>query len=486
MNDFVTSTTRDLGPIVVQYAGLLILAIVAPLLWLAIGRRIYPHTPLVVLLAVPCALTFGLLIDSRMLAIVLVVDILVPVIAVLDLLTLPGLKSLAVERQMTRVASLRKSHKVTLHLSNLSNRRLAAWVRDDIPQEFEPTPKEFILLLGPRSRTTVHYELNSSRRGAFVLRQINVRVRSLLGLWKRFLIYPVESPLHVYPDMKQLAEYAILARTNRLSMMGVRRTRKVGLENDFERLRDYTLDDNYRYIDWRASARRHKLTVKDFQTSQSQRIIFLVDCGRLMTSEAAGLSLLDHALNSALMLSYVALRQGDSVGMVCFSDQILASVPPKGGMNQMNQLLHASFDRFPELVESRYDEAFLYLATHCKKRSLVVLITNIIDEVNAHQVQSYLGTLVGRHLPLGVLLRDHRLFDAADIELPVAAGATAVATANDADLYRAAAAAEILTWRHQVLRDLEHKGVLALDVFPEDMTAPLVNAYLEVKARHLL
>jgi uncharacterized protein (DUF58 family) len=187
------------------------------------------------------------------------------------------------------------------------------------------------------------------------------------------------------------------------------------------------------------------------------------------------------------MLSYVALRQGDSVGMVCFSDQILASVPPKGGMNQMNQLLHASFDRFPELVESRYDEAFLHLATHCKKRSLVVLITNIIDEVNSHQVQSYLGTLVGRHLPLGVVLRDHRLFDAADVELPLAAAVGAGgAPHNDADLYRAAAAAEILTWRHQVLRDLEHRGVLALDVFPEDMTAPLVNGYLEVKARHLL
>jgi uncharacterized protein (DUF58 family) len=275
--------------------------------------------------------------------------------------------------------------------------------------------------------------------------------------------------------MKQLAEYAILARTNRLSLMGVRRTRKIGLENDFERLRDYTPDDNYKFIDWRASGRRNKLTVKDFQTSQSQRIIFLLDCGRLMTNEATGLSLLDHSLNAALMLSYVALRQGDSVGMVAFADRILSFVPPRGGMNQMNRLLHASFDRFPELVESRYDEAFLYLATHCKKRSLVVLISNLIDEVNAHQVQSYLGTLVGRHLPLGVLLRDHRLFDAADLE-PL----------DDPQLYRAAAAAEILTWRHQVLRDLEHQGVLALDVFPEDMTAPLVNSYLEIKARHLL
>ena len=176
-----------------------------------------------------------------------------------------------------------------------------------------------------------------------------------------------------------------------------------------------------------------------------------------------------------LMLSYVALRQGDSVGMIAFSDQIHAFVPPRGGMNQMNRLLHASYDRFPSLVESRYDEAFLYLASHCKKRSLVVLVTNVIDEVNSHQVHQYLASLVGRHLPLGVLLRDRQLFSAADIPNPRAD-----------QLFRSAAAAEILTWRHQVLTDMEYKGVLCLDVFPEDMTAPLVNRYLDIKARHLL
>ena len=195
----------------------------------------------------------------------------------------------------------------------------------------------------------------------------------------------------------------------------------------------------------------------------------------MMTNESAGLSLLDHAFNAMLLMSYVALRQGDSVGLVCFSNEVHTFVPPRSGMKQMNQLLHASFDRFPQMVESRYDEAFLYLRTHCPKRALVVLITNVIDEVNSHQIEQYLGSIVGRHLPLGVLIRDHRLFDAADH--PVG---------PENSLYRAAAAAEILTWRHQVLTDLEHNGVLTIDTFPEDMTAPLVNRYLEIKARHLL
>ena len=141
--------------------------------------------------------------------------------------------------------------------------------------------------------------------------------------------------------------------------MGVRRVRKVGTDNEFERLRDYTLDDNYKHVEWRTTARRNKLTVKDFQTSQSQRIIFLLDCGRMMTNEAKGLSLLDHSLNAMLMLSYVALKQGDSVGMICFSDSVHAYVPPNGGMNQRKNLLHSSVDRCPQMVDARYDQVVL-------------------------------------------------------------------------------------------------------------------------------
>lgn len=255
----------------------------------------------------------------------------------------------------------------------------------------------------------------------------------------------------------------------------MRRTRRAGQDNDFERLRDYQQDDNYKHIDWRASARRQKLTVKQFQTDQSQRVIFMLDCGRMMTNEYDGLSLLDYALNSVLMLSYVALHQGDSVGMICFSDKIHTYVPPAGGKRQMNRILHAGFNQFPTLVQSRFDEAFLYLSTHCRRRSLVVLVTNVIDQVNANQVQNYMQNLIGCHLPLLVLLRDHRIFESADNPAP-----------DPSVLCRSAAASQILVWRDQVIRRMRATGSLTLDVFPDQMTSPLVNQYLEIKARHML
>ncbi len=438
-------------------------------------RKCFPTAALVALFAIPTLTTLLLIQKSDILPLVVALDLAVVAAAAVDLFLVAHRSDFRVERQCQKIVSLEKTHHVTLTITYTGRRTCILWVRDDVPQEFYAQPEEFTLRMTPRSRAHVKYDLIAGRRGAFRLERVYLRVRSRFGLWKRYLSLNLEQQLHVYPDMQQLSKYAILARTNRLSLIGVRRTRKIGTDNEFERLRDYTLDDSYRNIDWRATARRSKLTVKDFQASQSQRLIFLIDCGRMMTNLASGLSLLDHSLNAMLMLSYVALQKGDSVGMIAFSERVHAFVPPKGGMNQMNQLLHASFDRFPALVESRYDEAFFYLSAHCQKRALVILVTNVIDEVNANQIHQYLSSISGRHLALGVLLRDHRLFQAAEAPFP-----------SGEDLYCSAAAADILSWRQHVITTLQHNGALALDVFPEDMTAPLVNQYLEIKARHLL
>jgi len=474
--DFAGLESIDFLEMLRQRPWAILAAFAAPYLFLAWWRRIYPSALQAGLFCIPVFMTLLVLAAPGMFPVVLGIDGALGLLFALDLFTLPRAGWVEVERETMRVASIQQNHRVELTVSNRGSRARTVVLRDDVPAGFEFEPKEFQLRLEPRSRATVHYDMKPHRRGSFDLECVYIRVRSWLSMWQQFTTQEAASQIHVYPDMKQLSEYAALARTNRLSLLGVRRTRRIGQDNEFERLRDYTRDDNYRHIDWRTTARRKKLTVKDFQTNQSQRIIFMMDCGRMMTSKAAnGMSLLDHSFNAMLMMSYVALRQGDSVGLICFSDSINRFVPARSSMSQMNQLLHATYDQFPQLVESRYDQAFMHLRTNCTKRALVVLFSNIIDEVNSLQVQQYLSTMVGRHLPLAVLMRDHRLFDAADVENPT----------GDA-FYEAAAAAGILTWRRQVLTDLEHKGVLMIDSFPEDMTAPLVNRYLEIKARHLL
>ncbi|MEM6330936.1 MAG: DUF58 domain-containing protein [Planctomycetota bacterium] len=487
-----------------------LLAFCFALVLLARLGSIYPHRPMALLLGAPVLLSIGMVGLPGIWPLVVAVDALAVVVMVIDVLSLDGGASFPVRRSVGLIASINQDHPVEVTVTNRSGREQPVWVRDGVPEDTSAEPPEFCVVLAPRSRSTLRYKLRLHRRGEFVLRHVYMRVRSRWGLWQRQLREPCQSRVNVYPDMKQLGEYAILARTNRLSLMGLRRTRRIGQDNEFERLRDYTLDDNYKHIDWRSTARRGKLTVKDFQANQSQRIVFLVDCGRMMTGEAAGASLLDHAFNATLMLAYIALQRGDQVGLLCFSDGVHSFAPPKGGREQMNRLLHAAYNRFPRMVESRYDEAFLHLASHIRKRTLVVLVTNVVDEVNAHQIRTQLATLSGRHLTLAVLLRDHALFDAvaavedhfavaggASLNRPAGMEPTLHSLANaralrdpgsipEEPLFHAAAAAEILTWRRHVLADLHASGVLLVDAFPEDLTAPLVNRYLEVKARHLL
>ncbi|MDX1962986.1 MAG: DUF58 domain-containing protein [Pirellulales bacterium] len=452
-----------------------LLASLLPLLGLAAIYRVYPRWPQLGFALLAACVTLILIIYPGGLWLVLLLDGALVLAAMIDLFSLPRRSHFAVQRETQKIASLRKPQHIRLEVQNYSRRGYLVEIRDDLPPGAIAEPAEFRAVLFAQTRSLMEYSLTANQRGELTLTKVYLRVRSRWGLWHRDLEYPLHTLLHVYPDMKQLEEYAILARTNRLSLLGVRRTRKIGQDNEFERLRDFTRDDSYKHLDWRSTARRRKLTVRDFQANQSQRIVFMIDCGRMMTNEAAGLSLLDHALNSMLMLSYVALRQGDAVGMLCFSNEIHSYVPPRSGGTQMNRLLHAGFNRFPRLVESRYDEAFLYLSANCRKRSLVILLTNIIDEVNAQQVQRYLGAIAGRHLSLGVLLRDRTLFDAVE-NTP----------RGDQELYAAAAAADLLLWRRQVITRLGTLGVRSLDLFPEEVTAPLINTYLDIKARHLL
>lgn len=460
-----------------QWPWLVLTLIAAPLAWAVWRLRVYPTWWWMLLLGTSLSLSLLAVFLPLLVPLALLLDgVLVALVSIdLAILCSGSRHRILAQRKVARTASLGVELPCELTIENTSPLRLRGAVRDDLPVEFECRPTMHKLDLPPRSRATMRRRLLPGRRGAFKLEHVYVQLQSPLRLWVRQITLNLTSALNVYPDMQQLSDYALLARTNRLSLIGVRRTRRVGQDSDFERLRDYSRDDNYRHIDWRSTARRGKLTVRQFQSDQSQRIIFLLDCGRMMTNQREGYSLLDHALNAMLMMSYVALAQGDEVGLLCFSDSVHSYLPPRGGASQTNRLLQAGFDQFPRMVESRYDEAFLYLANHCKRRSLVVLATSVIDEVNAAQIVDHLSNLTGRHLPLGVLIRDRQMFDAADSP-----------DGGPQNLYAAAAAADILLWRHQRIVDLQHRGVLVVDAFPDELAAPMVNEYLRIKAKHLL
>lgn len=376
-------------------------------------------------------------------------------------------------------------------------------------------------------RETLRYRLRWIRRGEFALEFVALRTFGRFGLWSRYLRLPCASFFRAYPSLRRTAGAETLGRVGAKRPVGARRTRTIGQNDEFERLRDFQEGDQYKFIDWRATARRNKLTTRVFQATKNQRIVLAIDAGRTMTNRASGVSFFDAALESTLALARVALEQGDEVGCLVFSNEAKRYVAPRGGMSQMNALIAALYDVFPERVESRYDRAFAYLESKTSKRALIVLATSVADERNAERIERVATSLAGKHLPLGLFFRDRSLFDAVERfdawergeeETPgdgsarakvierrdrnrrreLAGGVgdeierfllreTRPENATPTELfYRAGAAAEILNRRRRALRRLEARGALTLDVFPEDAAAPLIEKYLEAKARRLL
>jgi uncharacterized protein (DUF58 family) len=255
----------------------------------------------------------------------------------------------------------------------------------------------------------------------------------------------------------------------------VRVRRRPGGENEFERLRPYVPGDPYRHIDWRATARRGDFVSREYGQEVNQNLIFLLDTGRMMSAANGSLTSFDHALNAALMMAQVALRHGDRVGFLAFDHQIRAWLPPRGGTRSGGRLIRATYDLFPSLAEPDYAMAFRHLSKRVRRRSLVVLLTAVVDEPNAALSSALVRGLAGRHLPLCVWVRDGEL--------------TALAEGpaeKRSDAYVRAAAAEIVGWREKALANVRRSGALVVDSPPERLTPQLLSRYLEIKARRML
>jgi uncharacterized protein (DUF58 family) len=381
----------------------------------------------------------------------------------------------AVVREAPAVFSIGRPNVVTLEIVSDAGRRLSVAVNDDVFVGAETTDLPVRADIPARGRATATYRVRPSRRGSYELGDHFVRYASPLGLLIRQLRIPARTPIKVYPDVALVRTYDLLARQDR--ERAILQSRARGGESEFERLREHQKDDEFRRIDWRATARRQKLIAREYQLERNQNIVYLLDCGRLMTAETQGLTHLDHALNATLMMTHVAARSGDQSGLVAFSNRVLRFVPPSGGARAGQRLIQASYDLHPSLVESNYESAFDLLATRMRRRALVVLFTQLADDVAARSVLRLMQSLSPRHLPLCVLFRQMEVDELAE---PKDDGET------ELDLYVRSAAAEINLWRDKLVRDLKKGGTLVLNVAPKALTPALVNRYLEIKSRQLL
>ena len=436
-----------------------------------------PTMRLVLLALAPLALGIAMTIDSNLLLPTVAADGGLVLLAVVDGLLASG-RLVSVTREAPSVLSVGRANLVTLRLRSKARRQLEVSVTDDRPPGVAIPDLPARATLAARGRASVTYHLNPSRRGAIELGNHTVRYPSPLGLWQRQLRLPAHSVLKVYPDVTAVRQYELLARQSRENLL-VRAVRLRGGENEFERLREYGRDDEYRNIDWKATARRGRLIVREYQQERNQTVVCLLDCGRLMTAESNGLAQLDHALNAVLMLAHVAARAGDQMGLMALDARVRNYLPPAGGRRAAQRVAQAMYDVHASMVETDFEGAFAELTKRLRKRALVVLFTQVIDDVSAQAVLRQVRGLRPRHLPVCVLFRDPDLDKLAE-------PSTGLAAAPDGELYVAGAAAETILWRERLVRDLKTGGALVLHVPPRQTTPAVINRYLQIKAQHLL
>lgn len=379
-----------------------------------------------------------------------------------------------IERKTSAALSLGEWHDVTLRLRHASRLPLAVEVFDGVPTacEQEGLPQRFVIPADGWGELT--YRLKPQRRGEIRFSPCHLATAGIFGLLRRQVCVGEPQTVRVYPNFRQVAKLAMLAVDNRTAFMGIHTQRRRGEGTEFFQLREYREGDLLRQVDWKAVSRRNQLISREYREEQNQQVLFLLDCGRRLHTRDGEISHFDHVLNAVLLMTYVALRNGDGVGVMTFSGTSDRWLPPIRGRAAMNSILNSVYDLETSTAPSDFSEAAAKLAVLQRRRALVVLITNLRDDDSA-ELPTALAPLQRRHLMLVASLREPVLNQA--LEQPIE---------GLDDALRVGATHHYLRQRRRAHELVRGRGLRLLDVEPARLPVTLVNRYLDIKRSGVL
>jgi uncharacterized protein (DUF58 family) len=368
--------------------------------------------------------------------------------------------------------SLGAENPIRVSLRNRSWRRVNFKVRDEAPELFRIETRTMEGQVSPRGEWSQIYHVRPLRRGDYQFGDLSLRWVGALGLVVRQAKVEAKEPVKVYPNLLDVRRYDLLLRRNRLQEMGLRTTRQFGEGTEFERLREYLPDDEYRRINWKATARRNFPVTTEYQTERSQQVIAVLDTGRMMQSPVADIAKLDYVVNAVLLLTYVATGKGDRVGMMSFADDVQHYLGPRQGRGQFYRMLELLYAVEPQPVEPDYRKALAYLAVKQRRRALVVVFTDLTGGASLNSLVAQMSMLARSSLPLLVTISD-----------PDVVKTSQMKPGDSLGVYQRAVANQILDERKVILDSLRQRGVLTLDVPANQLSMSVINRYLELKGR---
>ena len=385
----------------------------------------------------------------------------------------PGL---TIRREFDKRFAIGDKSEVKLLIENASARDFQFRVKDEFPSEMilgEKREAEFSI--DAQTTAEFSYFLTPPRRGRYEFGKTAVRHLSKLGLvWCQADLGEAQA-VKVYPNMRRAREMELKALGARSFLAVQRKSVRRGEGREFESMRDYVRGDELRHISWTATARRSRLTTRQYQIERDQTVMIMLDGGRLMTGRIGDETKFDTAIHASLALMSACAKAGDNCGLAVFGRKVKKYLPPKRGLQHIDAVLEAMHDLEPELIEPSYARAFQFVAANSKKRAFVVILTDLVDKESSKELLNSLRLLRPRHLPLVVTIGDRDL-NAAVSQSPK----------DIKDVFTQSAAEEIIHQREAALRLVESIGGLALDVTTQTLGPKLLESYMRVKERGLL
>ena len=412
---------------------------------------------------------------APLLWIALAAALFVALACIADAIIGPRRALIAIERVQPAPLSLRRQGAISYTVRNHAALAVRAGIIEAPLALLRYDSDEVTALVPERSQAQIERPVTPVARGTAQLGALFCWYENRLGLLRRRMCLQQTDSVRVYPDLSAVERYGKLHMRNRMIEAGLRRMRLRGMGTEPETVREWAPGDPFRAINWKATARRGRVMVAQYEVERTQNLMIVLDAGRLMTARVDEQRKFDYAITAGLSVAAVAALANDKVGVVAFAGDILRAMAPRQTGRSSSRIAAALHDLEPRFEEADYDRGFSYVRTHVKKRSLIVFFTDMVDPVAQSAVLAQIGTLTRRHLVVCVFMNDSAI--ERRLETP---------PHDAADVYATAVSLELQDERKTAAAVLSRMGVQVIDVPAKQLTTALIDRYLQVKQRGLL
>lgn len=365
-------------------------------------------------------------------------------------------------------------NKITLEIENHYFFGVAVTIFEELPFQFHLRTKSFAASIPPQKKKEIVYFLTPTERGEYTFGDLNIMTSSILGLIKRKYTIDAKTNIAVYPSFLNLSKFDFNNIRNFTREHGTKKYPKIGNSQEFEHIKEYNIGDDFRHINWKASAKRNSLMVNRFQEEKSQQIYCIIDSGRMMEMPFDGLSLLDYAINSSLVFSNLVIKKQDKIGLIHFNKKIEYHLPPEKYNAQLGKILNGLYKLKTEFSESDFGNLYNEVKYKINKRSLLLLFTNFEDLNSMHRQLPYLKAIAKNHILVVIFFSNKELENLA-------------LDSNDTfqNQVAAAVAEKFLNEKKIIAKELNKHGIISILTLPKNLSVNVINAYLDVKAKGL-